>query len=276
MRILILGSGRMAVGSALDLEKDKSVEKITLLDIDQRSLNRARKRARTEKTETVKADVKAASSVALMKQYDAAIGALPHHASVPALRNAIRAGLSVVDMVFEPEQLDLDEDAREAQVTVIPGFGVHPGLANVFAGDAYSKLDRAESIVVRCGGLPLDPRSPLNHRTAFNLQSAVGEYIKHAEIIEEGKLKITGPMGEVERIRHPKLGEIECFVTGTGATLTRSLTGLREFRSKTVRWPGNVERMQLLAECGLLTRKEWTSMASRLHPKKSSFRYSGP
>ena len=75
MRILILGSGRMAVGSALDLEKDKSVEKITLLDIDQRSLNRARKRARTEKTETVKADVKAASSVALMKQYDSAIGA---------------------------------------------------------------------------------------------------------------------------------------------------------------------------------------------------------
>jgi saccharopine dehydrogenase-like NADP-dependent oxidoreductase len=215
----------MAVGSALDLQKDSSVERITLADVNQNSLDEARRKVKTAKVDTNKSDATDASSTALMKRYDVAIGALPHPASAPALKNAINAGLSVVDMVFEPVQLNLDDAARKAGATIVPGFGVHPGIANVFAGDAYNKLDRTVSVGIRCGGLPLDPKSPLKHRTAFNLYSAVGEYIKPAETIEDGKVKIVPPMSEIEILNHPRIGRVECFITGTGATLTKTLMG---------------------------------------------------
>jgi len=266
-----MGSGKMAVASALDLEKDEKVERITLTDIDQRSLEKARKRAKTEKIDTVKVDCTDTSVIHLMKEYDVGVGALPHSASPPALKNAIKAGLSVVDMVFEEEQWNLDKDARRAGVTIIPGFGVHPGIANVFVGHAYNELDKTERVIIRCGGLPdpsVLPSSPLNHRTAFNIHSALGEYVKKAQVIEDGELRTVEPMTEIERINHPKLGDMECFITGTGATLLKTLKGVREFKSKTVRWPGNVDRMKLLVECGLLSEEEIEIYGVRTTPKE--------
>lgn len=269
MRVLIMGSGKMAIASALDLEKDREVEKITLMARRQRSLEKARERAKTEKIDTVKADCTDRSSIDLMKKYDVCIGALPHPASPPALKNALKAGLSVVDMVFEEEQWNLDEDAKKAGVTIIPGFGVHPGIANVFVGHALNKLDKTERVIIRCGGLPepsVLPRSPLKHRTAFNINSALGEYVKKAQIIEEGKLKMVEPMTEIERIHHPKLGDIECFITGTGATLLKTLKGVSEFKSKTVRWPGNVDRMKLFVECGFLSDEKIEIYGAKITP----------
>jgi len=254
-----MGSGKMALASALDLEKDDMVEKITITARTQESLDSILMRSRTGKIDAAKVDCAESSSVDLMKKYDVGIGALPHPASPPALRNAIKAGLSVVDMVFEEDQWKLNGDAKKAGVTIIPGFGVHPGIANVFVGHAYNELDKTERVVIRCGGLPdpsVLPKSPLNHRTAFNIYSALGEYAKEAQVIENGELKVVEPLTEVERIHHPKLGEMECFITGTGATLLRTLKGVREFKSKTIRWPGNVERMKLLLKCGLLDDKE--------------------
>lgn len=271
MRVLIMGSGKMAIASALDLEKDEKVERITLTARYKTSLDKALSRVKTEKIDTVKADCTDISTVDLMKKYDVGIGALPHPASPPALKNAIEAGLNVVDMVFEKEQWDLDEDARKAGVTIIPGFGVHPGIANVFAGHAYNELDNTERVIIRCGGLP-DPsvlaRSPLKHRTAFNIGSALAEYTTEAQIIQDGTLKTVEPMTEIERIHHPKLGDMECFLTGTGATLLKTLKGVREFKSKTVRWPGNVDRMKLLVECGLLSGEEIEIYGVKTTPKE--------
>ena len=270
-RVLIMGSGKMAIASALDLEKDQKVERITLTGRDQRSLENSRKKAKTEKIDAVKVDCTDISSISLMKKYDVGIGALPHSASVPALKNAIKAGLSVVDMVFEEEQWDLDGDAKKAGVTIIPGFGVHPGIAGAFVGHAYNELDKTERVFIRCGGLPepsVLPNSPLNHRTAFNIYSALGEYAKEAQVIEDGKLRTVEPMTEIEKIHHPKLGDMECFITGTGATLLRTLKGVREFKSKTIRWPGNVNSMKLLVDCGLLSDEEMEIHGMKITPKE--------
>ena len=256
----------MGVASALDLEKDEKVEKITLMDNHQPNLEKALGRAKTEKIDIIKADATDRSTVDLMKKYEVGVGALPHPASAPALRNAIRAGLSVVDMVYEEEQLELDEDAKKADVTIIPGFGVHPGIANVFAGQAYSKLDKTIKVIIRCGGLPQNPNSALHHKTAFNINSALGEYAKKVKVIENGKLKIMEPLSEPEKIQHPELGDIECFLTNTASTLLKTLGDVKELKSKTVRWPGNLDRMKLLMDCGLLRMEEVEVTGVKMRP----------
>ena len=157
-------------------------------------------------------------------------------------------------MVYEPKQLELDEAAKKAGITIIPGLGVHPGIANVFAGHAYSQLDETHKIILRCGGLPQDPSgSPLLHKTAFNLNSALGEYAKEVKIIEDGKLKVVDPLSEPEKLHHPKLGDLECFLTNTTSTLIKTLRNVKELKSKTVRWPGNLDRVRILFDCGLLS-----------------------
>lgn len=256
MRVLIFGSGKMAVASALDLEKDKKVERITLTGRRKRGLENAHKRTKSGKVDTVKIDVTSAQAIDLMKKYDVGIGALPHPASPLALKNAVKAGLSVADMVYEEETMTLDEDAKKAGVTIIPGLGVHPGIANVFAGHGYRELDKTLSIIVRCGGLPEHPTPPLNHKTAFNLYSALGEYVAKPRIIEDGKLKLVEPMSELERIHHPKLGDLECFLTDTATTMLKSFRDVRQLKSKTVRWPGNRDYIKFLMECGLLSKDE--------------------
>ncbi len=254
MRVIILGAGKMGYASALDLEKDNRVESIMLTDTSHSNLERVLKRAQTNKIDIKQIDATDNSVIDVMKDYDVGIGALPHPASVPALRNAIQAGLSIVDMVFEPEQWELDEPAKNANVTIIPGLGVHPGIANVFAGHAYSKLDETHKIILRCGGLPQDPSdSPLLHKTAFNLNSALGEYAKEVKIIEDGNLKVVDPLSEPEKLHHPKLGDLECFLTNTTSTLLKTLRNVKELKSKTVRWPGNLDRVRLLFDCGLLS-----------------------
>lgn len=257
MRILVLGAGKMGHASALDLEKDENVERITLTDTSQSNLEKALGRAKTDKIDIIHADATDRATIKLMKGYDVAIGALPHPASAPALKNAIDAGLPVVDMVFEPEQLKLDDAAKQAGVTIIPAFGVHPGIANVFAGHAYSVLDQTHKIILRCGGLPQDPSgSPLIHKTAFNINSALGEYAKAVKIIEDGELKVVAPLSEPEKLTHPELGEIECFLTNTASTLLTTLTDVAVLKSKTVRWPGNLARVQIIYDCGLLSLEE--------------------
>ena len=254
MRVIILGSGKMGHASALDLEKDNKVERITLTDTSEDNLERALGKAKTKKIDIVQADATDSSAIDLMKEYDVGIGALPHPASAPALSNAIKAGLSVVDMVYEPKQWELDEAAKKAGITIIPGLGVHPGIANVFAGHAYNQLDETHKIILRCGGLPQDPSgSPLLHKTAFNLNSALGEYAKEVKIIEDGKLKVVDPLSEPEKLHHPKLGDLECFLTNTTSTLIKTLRNVKELKSKTVRWPGNLDRVRILFDCGLLS-----------------------
>lgn len=74
---------------------------------------------------------------------------------VPVLRAAIEVGCHYFDINddWEPteEMLQLDEEARKADITAVVGIGASPGVSNLLAVKAISRLDSVEDVMTGWG-----------------------------------------------------------------------------------------------------------------------------
>ena len=85
----------------------------------------------------------AAQAVSALAGHAAVVNALPHRYSLAGLDAAIAASVSIVDLVgAEPERrVALDGRAREANILILPGCGVAPGLSNILVARGVERLD---------------------------------------------------------------------------------------------------------------------------------------
>lgn len=256
MKMLVLGAGPMGFAIVKDLVKDKSINEITVIDINPQRLGLLEKFVGKEKLSTIKMDVKDKNSLLkIMRQHDCILDALPHKLVVYVNRTAIEAGVSLVDLAFEEEQLDLDEEARKANVTIIPGCGVAPGLSNMLVAYGASKTERVYEAHIRVGGIPLNPKLPLQYKIVFSVESLIEEYIRPAKIIRDGKVIRVPALSGIEVFEDPELGELECFYTDGLSTLIHTMKHIPNMSEKTIRWPGHAERVMILRELGFFSRK---------------------
>ena len=97
-----------------------------------------------------------------------AVSAVPYFFNLDLTRACIESKTHMVDMggntdiVFQ--QRELSDKARSAGVTVLPDCGVAPGMANILAVDGINRLERADSVKIRVGGLPQEPKGALNYQ----------------------------------------------------------------------------------------------------------------
>jgi saccharopine dehydrogenase-like NADP-dependent oxidoreductase len=112
-----------------------------------------------------------------MKQYDVGVNTLPdRRTSYKTVHAAVECGFHLVDMLeeyhfrpdlYETEGLELPpgttlekygdwlhETALKNGVCFMDGIGFAPGLSNVTCGEGIRKLDEAESVIARVGGIP--------------------------------------------------------------------------------------------------------------------------
>src|SRR5574337_1659781 len=87
---------------------------------------------------------------------------------------------------FPEDPFELDQLAKEKQVTAIVDCGVAPGMCNVFAGYhfARTKLTRYECLV---GGLPAVREWPFEYKAVFSPADVIEEYTRPARFVENGK-----------------------------------------------------------------------------------------
>ena len=110
MKIAILGAGMVGRAMALDLAQQHEV---TSFDISETNL--AALKARNPHINTRVADLKISAPMQICLQpFDLAVTAVPGFMGYAALEAVIRAGKSVADISFFPENaLDLDALAKE-------------------------------------------------------------------------------------------------------------------------------------------------------------------
>jgi lysine 6-dehydrogenase len=150
----------------------------------------------------------------------------------------------------------MDKAARERNVTVLPNCGLAPGLINILAAAGMEQFAAVDSIELRVGGLPRNPRPPLNYQIVFSAEGLLNEYIEPAEILENGELRTVPSMTGLEELHFPApYGRLEAFYTSGGlSTLTRTLSGkVRRLDYKTIRYPGHCERFGILLDLGFAT-----------------------
>ncbi len=244
----------MGKAIAYDLKKFRSNDKIIIADRDPEAghelLDWLDSDGKANATFEI-VDAKDPASVKkLTDRADAAIVAMHYDLNLDLMKSAIASGCHFCDLggndrVVE-EQLALDNEARNADILALPDCGLAPGMANVLATHAVSGMSEMDKLFIRVGGLPQNPRPPLNYQLFFSVGGLINEYREPCTVIEGGVLKEVPGMTGIESLHFERLGNLEAFHTSGGALwLPRIFEGkIRELNYKTIRYPGHIELFQ--------------------------------
>jgi len=261
MRILVLGVGKQGSVLVRDLIESHEVSEVVAGDVDIEKLKQCVDRLVSEKVRAEQIDVTDHTKlVKLMKGgFDVVANALPWTYSVGVAKAAIEANINCVDLGPSPDVFQLDQDAKAADVTVIPSCGLDPGIDSVLEGYGAAKLDKVEKIHMWCGGIPQKNtpayNNPLRYKITWWWEGAISTYLGTTKILHDGKIVEVEKLASPETIRFPEpVGECEAFYN-TGAPLLLikhlGLKDVKEAWSKTVRWPGHCEIWRKLIDLGL-------------------------
>jgi len=266
--MLVLGCGPMGYAIVKDLVRDDNIGEVAVVDISSKRLENLRTSIKSDKVTIIQMDVtNKPDLLKIMKNFDCVAGALPHRLTVQANKTAIEAGVSMVDLAFEPEQLELDALARKAGVTLIPGCGVAPGLSNMLVAYGASNLDVVEEVCIRVGGIPYSPTPPLDYKIVFSVESLIAEYCSPARIVKNGKVICVPALSGLEKFTLPELGELECFYTDGLSTLIHTMKHVKNMCEKTIRWPGHAEKVRVLRDLGFFDTDPVEVEGIRISPK---------
>ena len=261
MRYLLLGAGLQGTAIAWDLLRQaEDTVALTVVDRDPAALSRLAERLQHDPRLVLhRGDVEDPVPLApLFAAASVAVSAVNYWLNDELTSLAIAQCTHFLDLggnnAIVARQFARDAAARQAGVTVVPDTGLAPGLAGILGWHLAQSLDRCETVRLRVGGLPLDPRPPLNYQLVFAVQGLINEYIEECLVIREGEIRTVPGLSELETLFFPPpFGELEAFQTSGGtSTLPQSLHGrVRNLDYKTIRYRGHCEQIRLLRDLGL-------------------------
>jgi len=276
VKFLILGGGTQGTAAAFDLLRARGVDAVVIADLDTSSLHPCLQPDLGGRLSLTRVDASAASQVAAaMQGVDAVLCALPYHFNLPIARLAVEAGVHFTDLggntAIVNEQRKLDGEARARGISVVPDTGLAPGMVNIFAQAGIDALDSAEAVRLWVGGLPQDPRPPLNYEIVYSLEGMLDYYVTPAVILRGGKRTRVDALSEIEHLDFPEpIGRLEAFFTGGGtSTLPQRYEGrVSTLEYKTLRYPGHAHIMRAIRQLGLLSEQEVEHDGRRINPRK--------
>jgi lysine 6-dehydrogenase len=260
----VLGVGRQGIAAAYDLAKFGEAQEVRLIDIDgsrtKVSSERVNQLLERDVAVPIQADIakeKELSSV--LDDITTIISAVPYQFNLSLTKLAIRDGLNMCDLggntEFVKKQLELDQRAKEQEITIVPDCGMGPGMNISMAVYAMSLLDNPKEVYIWDGGLPQDPKPPWNYALTFNIGGLTNEYSGHAYFLRDGKITEVPCFEGYEELDFPHpLNKLEAFVTSGGlSTMPWTFLGkLHRLENKTLRYPGHWAQFRAYAQLGLL------------------------
>lgn len=259
--MLVLGAGLQGSACAYDLLQNAAVEKVTVADKNIDNLPPFLEQYRGDpRLELVRFDARDESAVLqLMEGKQACMNALPYYFNLEMARLAVRAGVHYSDLGGNTEivfkQLELDAEARERGISVIPDCGLAPGMVNILAAAGIEELDEPDTVKIRVGGLPQHPEPPLNYQIVYSIEGVLDYYTTLSWVLRDGEPTQVEALTEIEPVEFPEpVGTLEAFHTAGGlSTMPWTYKGkLRSMEYKTLRYPGHAQIMKAIRDLGLL------------------------
>jgi len=262
----VLGAGRQGTAAAYDVLKFAEPDAVILADADHEAADHAAARLRAllpESAGRVRSEqVDATDAMALaefLRPIHTLLSAVPYFMHPTVAVAAVEAGTNMCDLGGNTgvalKVLALDDAARERGVSIVPDCGLAPGLVNTLAVYAMEGMDSCREVQLRCGGLPQNPRPPLDYKLVFAISGLTVEYFGKAHVIRDGKVVEVDTFTELEEIVFPDpVGRCEAFVTSGGAsTAPLTLEGrVEKYEYKTVRYPGHHAKFRVIKDLGML------------------------
>src|ERR1700704_6418183 len=238
MRMLVLGAGLQGSACAYDLLRQPGVERVTIADVKPERIPAFLKPHVGKRLALLKLDVQEGAGLrAGMAGHAGVQNAAPYYFNLEVSRAAVDAGIHCADLGGNTEivfqQKELDAEARQRSVSVIPDCGLAPGMVNVLAAEGIRRVGSAESVRIFVGGLPQHPEPPLNYQIVYSLEGALDYYTTPSWILRDAKRPTVDALSELEPVEFPTpIGTLEAFHTGGGIS-TMPFT-----------WEGKVREME--------------------------------
>lgn len=233
MKVVALGGcggmGQFAVRTAIEFD---FVDEIVIADRDG---ERARSFASEFKEKAKPVELDITDSEALKKVLTGADVVMatvgPYYKfGVPILRAAVDCGCHYLDINDDWEStlgmLELDEAAQKAGITAIIGMGASPGLSNLMAKKAMSRLDTVDEVVTAWGPGDMDITNPGKPGEGGSFSAATEHLVQQmtgsVRAWQDGKYADVAPMREVQ-IDYPGKGQIKVYTVGHPEPITLPL-----------------------------------------------------
>ncbi len=247
--IIVIGAGMVGSAMAIDLLQKHNV---VLADLNAQRLNHLR--SKHSALQVMPLDVQDLSALQrAVAPFDLVICAVPGFLGFQTLKTIIGTGKNVVDISFFPENaLELDALAIEKDVTAIVDCGVAPGMDNIILG-RYNELYKLTDFECLVGGLPKIKKWPFYYKAPFSPIDVIEEYTRPARYVENGHVIIREPLTDCEFVDFDKVGTLESFNTDGLRTIISTMPHIPNMKEKTLRYPGHVEIIKALKECGFFS-----------------------
>lgn len=253
-RYVVMGSGRQGLAAAWDLVQ--SGAEVRLADSNTKNLSNALQRLGLPDAAGAVVNFRSAEEVRPQLEWaDGAVFAADYSLNLALTEWAIEEKCNTVDYGGNHDvvnkQHELDQRAKAAGIAIVPDTGLTPGLAGVLVAGGVSKLDHAEEARIRVGGLPQDPKPPLNYALIFSVRGLTNEYLEPSVIVTGGKKTTRPSLSGLETLNFGDR-EFEAFLTSGGvSTLPETFDGvLKELDCKTIRYPGHAGLIQFAFDIG--------------------------
>ncbi len=200
----------------------------------------------------------------LMQRPDVVIDLLPAPFTARVAAAAVEYEVHFVNASYlVPEVRNLAEEAEAKDLTLLPEFGLDPGIDLVLLGEAVRSLDLVEEVKSYGAGVP-EPQAadnPLKYKVAWTFDGALRSYrragriIRDGEVVDIGKTEIFCPEN-VHEVEIEGVGRLEAFANGDALKYV-DLLGINraELDSAgryTLRWPGHSAFWRKMVDLHLL------------------------
>lgn len=267
MRVLVLGIGMQGKAALHDLVASKDVDEIIAADIDldmlESYVDHAGWNERVLCEQLDAADPESLKRLMQMHPH-VAVDLLPTVFITRVARAAIESGVHLINASYVPEELkELDREAHSRGVTILPEFGLDPGIDLVMLGDASRSLDVIEEIHSYGAGIP-EPEAannPLCYKVSWTFEGVLEAYRRPAHMIQGGTVveidhtRVFSPEN-VHEVNVASLGVLEAYPNGDVVQYADALgvkpQSLHNAGRYTMRWPGHCEFWKKLVDLHLL------------------------
>ena len=248
-KVIVIGAGMVGSAMAIDMAKNHQV---TLTDINLTVLETVKSKTPALQIQTLDVTNKKELQQAI-SPFDLVICAVPGFLGFDTLKSIIEAKKNVIDISFFPENsLELDELAKEMQVTAIVDCGVAPGMDNVILGH-YNEIMKLTDFECLVGGLPKEKKWPFCYKAPFSPIDVIEEYTRPARYVENGYEVVREALTDCDYVDFDKVGTLESFNSDGLRSIIHTMPHIPNMKEKTLRYPGHVEYIRVLKESGFFS-----------------------
>ena len=266
MKALVLGVGLQGKAVIHDLEQSDSVDEIVAADVETGPVEdylKAKGLSKARAAALDASDGRELSRVVRESRADVVICMLPPDFGYPAARAALDAGISFVSSSYAGRLSELDAEAREKGVAVLPEMGMDPGIDLVFARAAVDELDETHGFASYGAGFP-EPAcaqdNPVKYKITWRFEGVLSSYKRAARVLRQGREvaiaenEIFAPEN-IHEVEIPGLGTLEAFPNGDAVHYAAVLglgSALKDMGRFVLRWQGHCRFWRAMVKLGLL------------------------